>query len=48
MFLKDFVDEGGDGDFDIVACLENIDAIIHVEISLAFDMYFQFVVNKVK
>ncbi len=48
MFLKDFVDEGSYRDLDIVACLENVDAIIHVEISLAFDWYFQFVVDKVE
>jgi hypothetical protein len=48
MFVKDFVDEGSDGDLDVVACLENVDAVIHVEISLAFDRYCQFVVDKVE
>ena len=48
MFVKDFVDEGSDGDLDIMSCLENVDAIIHVEISLTFDRYFQFVVDEVK
>ena len=48
MFFKDFIDEGGDGDLDIVSCLENIDAVIHVKVSLAFDRYFQIVVNTIK
>ena len=46
--IKDFIDEVGDGDFDIVACLENIDSVIHVKLSLAFDRYSHFIVNKVK
>ena len=46
MFVKDFVDEGSDRDLDVVAGLENVDAVIHVEISLAFDRYCQFVANK--
>ena len=48
MLLKYFVDEGGDRDLDIVSCLENIDAVIHVEVSLEFDRYFQFVEDKIK
>ena len=40
--------KGSDGDLDVVAFLENVDAVLHDEISLAFDRYFQFVVDKVE
>ncbi len=45
---ENFVDEGSDRDLDVVSCLENVNAVIHVEIALAFDRYFQFVVDKVE
>ncbi len=47
MFVENFIDEGSDGDLDVVSCLENVNAVIHVEIALAFDRYFQFVVSAV-
>ena len=48
MFYKYLIDERCDGDLDVVACLMNVDAIVHVEIALAFDWYFELVVDKIE
>ena len=35
--LEDFLDKGFNSDFDVVADLSDVDAIVHIRISLAFD-----------
>ncbi len=48
VFFEYLVDERGDGNFDVVSCLVDIDTIIHIEVALAFDRYHNFVVDHVQ
>jgi hypothetical protein len=47
MLLKHFIDEHFDGDFDVILGLEDINAIVHIQISLAFDGYGEAIIDEV-
>ncbi len=41
------IDEGFDRELDVVFCLENIHAIVHIKVALSFDRNTELVVNEV-
>ncbi len=42
-----FIDEGFDQELDVVFCLKNIHAILHIQISLSFDRNTELVLDEV-
>ena len=47
MFDEDFFDEQFDMYLDVVSCLKDIVAIVHVEVTLTFDRLRKFFINEV-
>ena len=45
--FKDLVDVGLEVEFDVVTCLNDVDAIIHVQISLSLDRDFETIVDHI-
>ncbi len=47
MFRERFIDKGVNVDFDVIACLVNVNSIIHVKLSLSFNRDRELVVDKI-
>ena len=47
MFSECFFGEGFNVDFDVIACLVNVNSIIHAKVSLSFNRDREIVVNKI-
>ncbi len=47
MVFEDLINERFDVDFDVVASLEHLDAVVHVQISLSLDWDLDFIFDNV-
>ncbi len=47
MTFEDFVNKGFDFDSDVTSGLEDVNTVIHIQVSLKFDWDQEFVVDKV-
>ncbi len=46
VFFEYFINEGFDGDFDVVFCLEDVNAVVHVQIPLLLDGMVSFLLMR--
>jgi hypothetical protein len=47
-FFEDLNNGGANGNLDVVSCLLDVNAVVHVKVSLPFGWYFKFVVDEVR